>query len=121
MKISITDSELEIMKVLWKKGSATSREILEGVSGDEIKNRNTVKTLLMRLVAKDAVKYEKINERAYKYKPLVKEQEYITQSSDRFLDKLFEGSAKKLILNFVQSEKISKDELEELIKQLGDE
>lgn len=120
-KISITEAEFDIMKVLWEKGAATSQEILRGVSGNENKNRNTVKTLLLRLIYKGAVEYEKISARTYRYKPVITEQEYIAQSSGHFLDKLFDGSAKKLILNFVEQEKISKAELEELIKQIGDE
>lgn len=120
-KTSITDTELSIMKVLWEHGTATSQEILQGVSVDEDKNRNTVKTLLLRLINKGAVEYEKINTRTYKYRPIITEQEYIAQSSEHFLDKLFDGSAKKLILNFIEQEKISKTELEELIKQIGDE
>jgi BlaI family penicillinase repressor len=120
-KPSITDAELDIMKVLWEKGAATSQEILRGVSGDESKNRNTVKTLLLRLIGKGAAEYEKIGARTYRYKPVISEQEYLAQSSRHFLDRLFDGSAKKLILNFVEQEKISKAELEELIKQIGDE
>lgn len=120
-KISITEAEFDIMKVLWERGTATSQEILKGVSGDENKNRNTVKTLLLRLISKGAVEYEKISARTYRYKPVITEQEYIAQSSRHFLDKLFDGSAKKLILNFVEQDKISKVELEELIKQIGDE
>lgn len=120
-KSSITDTELSIMKVLWERGSATSHEILQGVSDTEDKNRNTVKTLLLRLINKEAVEYEKISARTYKYRPIITEQKYIVQSSEHFLDKLFDGSTKKLILNFVEQEKISKTELEELIKQIGDE
>lgn len=122
-RISITDAEFPIMKVLWEKGAATSQEIVRGVSddGSESKNRNTIKTLLLRLIGKGAVTYEKINARTYRYRPAIAEQDYIAQSSRRFLDKLFDGSAKKLILNFIEQETISKEELEELVKQIEGE
>jgi BlaI family penicillinase repressor len=114
-KVQITDAELEIMKVLWERGTATSPMILADISKGGNRNRNTVKTLLLRLVQKGAVKYEEINSRTYKYTPIITKDEYTSYSSDTFLNKIFGGSVDKMLLNFVRDEKISKESLQRLI------
>lgn len=119
--IVITDSELDIMKVLWKQGSATSPEILKGVSSGGDRNRNTVKTLLLRLVQKGAVRYEEINSRTYRYIPLITEEEYVAYSRKSFLQKVFDGSAQKMLLNFVKEENITKHDLQRLINLIEEE
>lgn len=116
--IAITDAELEIMKVLWRKGSATSPEIFADIEDGKSRNKSTLKTLLLRLVQKEAVAYELINARNYRYRPLVSEAEYIRHNRRNFLDKLFDGSAKKMLLNFVQEEKLTKEDLLELIDRI---
>ncbi|MDR1674022.1 MAG: BlaI/MecI/CopY family transcriptional regulator [Oscillospiraceae bacterium] len=113
-KISITDSELEIMKVLWELEEATSSEIFEALD----KNRSTLKTLLLRLVQKGMVGYEEITSRIYRYIPLVSRNDYISYSRKSLIEKAFDGSAQKMLLNFVKEEKITKEELENLIKNL---
>lgn len=120
-QIAITDAELDIMKVLWEKGCATSPQILEGVSNGELRNRNTVKTLLLRLVQKGAVKYEEINSRTYRYSPLITQDEYVAYSRKSFLDKVFNGSAQKMLLNFVKEEEITKEDLQRLIDLIEEE
>lgn len=110
-KITITDAELPIMKVLWEKGTLTSPEILEDLDG----NKSTLKTLLLRLVQKGAIKTTEINSRNNRYSAAVSEQEYITGVRHHFLQKAFNGSAQKMLLNFVQEENISKEDLQRLI------
>lgn len=119
-KISITDAELDIMNVLWETEPCTSQQILRGVSGNEIRNRNTVKTLLLRLVQKGAVRYEEINSRTYNYYPTLTRREFIASERKGFITKLFGGSAQKMLLNFVQEEQLTKEELTRLISLIED-
>lgn len=49
-KYDITDAELEIMQVLWKKKQCNLMTIIEELSNNEEKNKNTIKTLIHRLV-----------------------------------------------------------------------
>lgn len=120
-KIAITDAELDIMRVLWEKGSCTSPEILQGVSRTETRNRNTMKTLLLRLVNKGAVGYEEINSRTYKYFPIVTQDAYVSAESESFMKKLFSGSPQKMLLNFVKEEQITKNDLQRLIDLIEDD
>lgn len=115
--IHIADAELPIMKVLWEQDNLTSPEIFAGLEG----NRNTQKTLLKRLVSKGAVRAEEINSRTFRYSALVTREEYIRQERGSFLNKVFDGSAAKMMLNFVQEEKISREELQELLDMIEKE
>jgi len=118
MRISITDAELSIMKILWEKGSLPSSQIFAEMKDCGTGNRNTQKTLLLRLVNKGAVQYEELTKNSYLYSPLIKQEEYINDSRKSFLEKLFDGSTKKMMLNFVKEKAISKADLQELIKMI---
>lgn len=115
--ISIADSELPIMKVLWEKGTLTSPQIFENMPG----NKSTLKTLLQRLVAKGAVTAQENTSRTYLYTAAITQQEYINSERKSFLQKVFDGSAKKMLLNFVQEEKITKEELQQLIDMIQED
>ncbi len=128
-KITVTDAELPIMKVLWDKGASTSPEIykhMEGdVSGDKAdgggKNKSTFKTLLLRLVQKGAVKAEEINARNFMYSALLSKDDYITYTRRNFLERVFDGSAQKMLLNFIREERIGRDEIEALLRQVEED
>jgi len=113
-KITINDSELPIMKVLWQQDGITSPEILSQLRG----NKSTLKTLLGRLVSRSAVRVEEINQRNYRYYAAVSEEEYIAGQRRSFLQKVFDGSAEKMLLNFVREENISPEDLQGLIEQI---
>lgn len=111
MTIQIADSELTIMKVLWKNSPLTSAEILSQIEG----NKNTIKTLLQRLVTKGALTVEPIKGHTYLYAPAVSQADYTDVTSERFLTKVFDGSGKAMLLNFIQEERITKADLQELL------
>ena len=111
-EIVINNSELPIMKSLWKKDGVTSPEILAGLKG----NKSTLKTLLSRLVERGAVRVEEINQRTYRYFVVVAEDDYIEAQRKTFLEKVFDGSADKMLLNFVEEEKISAEARRRLIQ-----
>ena len=116
-QIKIADSELPIMKVLWEKGELSSPMIFECLDG----NISTLKTLLKRLVDKGAVKTKKLDARSYIYSPVISESEYIRYERKGFLDRIFDGSREKMLLNFVKDEKITKEELQRLIDLIDEE
>ena len=80
-KIVINDSELPIMKALWRRDGVTSPEIFAGIEG----NKSTLKTLLARLVERGAVRAEEINQRVYRYFAAVTEGDYIEGQRKSFL------------------------------------
>lgn len=110
-KIVVNDCELPIMKALWQRNGITSAEIFADIDG----NRSTLKTLLSRLVERGAVRVEEISQRSYRYFAVVTEDDYIAGQRKTFLKKVFDGSAEKMLINFVKEENISADALRRLV------
>ena len=111
----IADSELEVMRVLWRAGDALPvteiRETLQKSRGWEA---TTVKTLVSRLVSKGVIAQEKRN--VFYYSPRITEQEYNTWATQGLIRRLYHGSAKDLVAALVHSEGLSRQDLEELQK-----
>ncbi len=109
----ISDSELEVMKVLWRAGDALSvteiREALQRSMGWEA---TTVKTLVSRLVNKGALRQEKRG--VYFYTPLISEREYNGWATNDLIRKLYHGSARALVAALVHSEGLTQQDIEEL-------
>ena len=109
----ISDSELEVMKVLWRAEDALPGNVIrETLQKDRGWEPTTVKTLIGRLVAKGAVRQEKRN--VFYYSPLIGEEEYNAWATDNLIRKLYHGSARDLVAALVQSDGLSRDDIEEL-------
>ena len=120
-KYDITDAELEIMQVLWNNEECDLNIIIEELNGETVKNRNTVKTLLRRLILKGSVESRKINLKDTVYVPKVEKEKFLSDQNDSFLKKLYNGKTGNLLLNFVENKKVSKEELQKLIDILESE
>ena len=120
-KYDITDSELEIMQVLWNNGNCGLAEIVAELDKIKKRNKNTVKTLLYRLVDKGAVKSQKVNGQEFSYTPTITEKKYLSKANNSFLSKLYKGNVEKLLLNFVEDKTVSKEELQKLVNMLESE
>lgn len=109
----ISDSELEVMRVLWEAGDALPitdiREILHDRKGWEA---TTVKTLVQRLVGKGVLEQEK--RKVFYYRPLVSESEYSDWAVSGMVQRLFRGSTKALVATLVKSDGLSDADLAEL-------
>lgn len=118
----ISDSELEVMRVLWEAGTelpiADIRKTLE-IRSDW--DTSTIKTLLRRLCKKEVVLATK--KEVFYYKPLVTEKEYNEYSTQKLIDKLYSGSAKNLIASLLGSKKLDGEDIEELrtLFKVGDD
>ena len=111
----ISESELVLMKIIWKNGGAALYSfIMDELEKDknEWKN-NTVLTLLSRLVEKKILKVKKIGRRN-EYVATVMEQEYQTMQTHSFLDKIYGGNVKNLVSTLLQQDILSADELKEI-------
>ena len=109
----ITDSELEVMKLLWCAKDALAvtaiREHLQESKGWE---PATIKTLISRLVAKGAVRQEKRN--VYYYSPVISEKEYSSWATKDLITRIFNGKARDLVASLVNSDGLSQEDLAEL-------
>ncbi len=108
----ISGAELEVMKVLWQQAPLTANEVVE-LLADADWHEKTVKTLLNRLVAKQAIGFDK-DGRAYRYYPLVAQADYQQKESRSFIDKVFGGRLAPLVAGFAGQKQLSADDIAEL-------
>ncbi len=116
----ISDTELEIMKIIWaNSGKATLFPyIMEGLAArGKPCQKNTLIVLLSWLIDKGFLSARKIGRRN-EYTTLVSEMEYQTAQTKCFLDKIYEGSAKGLVSNLIMGDLLTDEEYEELKKLL---
>ena len=113
----ISESEYEIMKLIWRDAPITTNDVVKRFEGINDWSPKTVQTLLARLVKKGALSYEKKG-RVYIYTPLIKEKEYIHTESSSFLKKFYNGALISMDLNFIDDDKLTDKDINELISIL---
>jgi len=119
-KYNITDAELEIMKELWENKQLSLNELTEKLNKKEPRNKNTIKTLLYRLIEKSAVKSINKNQKENEFKANISKEKYLKKENQSFLNKLYNGNTSNMLLNFVENKEISKEELKKLIEMIED-
>ena len=101
--LSIPDSELDVLKVLWDRSQATVREVLETLrAAGRQWSYATVATLLDRLETKGVVTSDR-SELAFVYKPVVSNQEVRQKRVSSLVDKLYQGEPGLLVLHLLKS------------------
>jgi BlaI family penicillinase repressor len=115
-KPRISEAEWTVMKVLWDSSPLTANEVVEALSGKTAWKSKTVRTLLNRLVAKEALKFDKKG-REYLYRPAVSEAFCIKAETKSFLRRSGAGALKPVLAAFLEEEQLSEKEIAEL-KQL---
>ncbi|MDE2564113.1 MAG: BlaI/MecI/CopY family transcriptional regulator [Sphingomonadales bacterium] len=116
----ISEAEHAVMEALWDRSPLTAQEVCEAVCKPRGWSLATVKTLLSRLVAKQAVSTEPQGKR-FLYSPLVKRSQYVGGESRRLVNRLFGGRASSLFAHLAQQEALSDAdlaEIEALLKEL---
>ena len=116
--IRISDAELEVMKIIWEEREVTSLEIIKKLEYCNW-NDNTIRTLINRLIAKKAVGIAKKEGKTYTYVPLIRENEYRRKRGKNFVKQFYNGCFDDMILNFVEANVISKNDLEGLISKIN--
>lgn len=116
----ISDAEQAVMEALWVKAPLTAAEVATAVGEARGWSLATVKTLLSRLTAKNAVAAQP-DGRRFLYTPLIARTDYVGHESRRLLDRLFGGRAASLVAHLAEAEALSErdlDEIETLLKEL---
>ena len=114
----ISDAEWEVMKTFWMKSApCTANDIVEALADNTEWKPNTIKTLIARLVKKNALGYKEEG-RNYLYYPLVPEEECIKAENESFLKLVYGGALKPLLVNFLKEERLTDEEIEELKRLL---
>lgn len=115
--IRLSDSEWKIATYLWDNGSMTITELTKVLSSETGWQKNTVITLLKRMEEKNAVSHNQ-DSRAKSFYMQIDRTEAEIEETESFLDKVYSGNVGLMISNLVRSDKLSKDDIEELLKIL---
>lgn len=111
----ITDSELEVMKILWEENkSLTIAELRISLQLRSKWNYSTIKTLLRRLCEKGAVISEKRD--VYYFHPLITQKEYNEYTTQTLIDRLYFGRAKNLVASLIGSHSLDDNDIRELFE-----
>ncbi len=122
-KKQISVAESKVMEVLWHRSPISAEEITTEVAEDQSWSAGTVKSLLNRLLSKEAISATKEGRR-YLYSPVLQQAEYKSTEGQGLLDRLFEGRVSALFTHFSNHEKLNADdvaELKKLIEELEDD
>src|SRR5215467_4087486 len=114
---SLTKAEEQVMQVLWKLQKGFLKDIVEGTPEPK-PHPNTIATLLKILVEKGFVEFEVQGRNNY-YSPAISKAEYAKTSANQLVKGYFEGSAAKLVSQFVSDKTLSLQELEDLLQKIG--
>ncbi len=112
----LTPLELEIMQVLWETGPANVQTVQSKLESRSLAY-TTVQTMLNVLHRKGRVK-RRLKDRTYFYQPVLSKQKAIAQAVGEVLDRFFAGSADSLVLNLVETRKLSQQKLAQIQKLL---
>lgn len=114
METRLSDAELCVMEVLWSAGQPlTANEVAGRVPSDRAWSFATVKTLLSRLLAKNAVGPTK-DGRRFLYSPAIDREPYVAAESRRFMTRLFGGRLSPLFARLAEDEALDDDDLAEI-------
>lgn len=116
----ISDAEHAVMEVLWHQSPLDAQTVAERLAATQNWTLATVKTLLSRLVSKEALTTE-ADGRKFLYQPIIERTAYVAGESQRLVDRLFGGRLTPLVAHFAEQESLSADdiaEIEALLKEL---
>ncbi len=119
--IKLSDTEISIMHIIWKYGKTTSFDILEEIKDYDTISENTIRTLLGRMVKKGAIKITEKKGKTYIYEACINKDEFLRKQGNNFLENIYQGAIKSMILNFVKENKLTKNEVEELLRKIENE
>lgn len=116
---SLPDSELKVMKIIWRNNKKMSTgEILAELKDEVEWKLSTVQVILARLTEKGFLKNEKIGRINYYYS-IVDHSKYTKNETKNFIQKMYDNSSKKLIASLIEGDSSLTDEdIEEIRKML---
>jgi len=109
----LTDQELEIMKIIWRRGSATVRDVYEELLEHRKVAYTTVMTMMGILEQKGRLKKSE-DGRAFVYRPAEPQGKVVGSMVQEFVKRVFNGSAKPLLVHLVENLDVDKDQLDEI-------
>lgn len=110
---NISESEWEVMNVLWKKAPQTANDVISSLQEQTDWKPKTIRTLLDRLVHKKVIGVNK-DQRVYTFFPLYSQDECQRAEAHSFIKRIYGGALKSMLVQFVQEDSLSETEIREL-------
>jgi predicted transcriptional regulator len=115
LQIKLGRVELQIMNVVWEKGTATVSDVKEALSRGRKPAYSTILTMMRKLEVKGYLEHE-VQERTYVYRATISKEAVRHSIVGDVLDRLFEGSPSLLFNSLVEQNRISEKELRQIKK-----
>lgn len=117
--IKPTESELEILQILWEKGQCTVRDVHEVL--EKSKDAGYTTTLkLMQIMHEKGLVSRDTSSKTHIYKSLVNQEKTQQQLVTKMIDNVFNGSAARLVMQALGNHSASKDEIDSIKKYLDE-
>jgi predicted transcriptional regulator len=111
MDIKLFNSELKVMEVLWREGELPAKRVADILAEEIGWNQNTTYTVIKKCIAKNAISR---HEPKFVCRPEITREEVQQAETDELIDKMYGGSADKLVAALLGSRKLSENEISEL-------
>ena len=108
-----TDSELEILQILWQNGASTVKTVNEKLNEKKETGYTTTLKMLQIMFEKNLVERDE-NERSHVYKAVIKQNDIQKVLLDKLLETAFSGSATNLVMQALGNSQPSKEELKKI-------
>jgi BlaI family transcriptional regulator, penicillinase repressor len=117
---TLTPQELEIMKIVWQRDSATVRDVYEALLERRKIAYTTVMTMMKILESKGYLKKRR-QDRAFVYRPADPKDRVLHRMIREFLDRVFDGSAEPLLVHLVKTKNIREKDLQRILREVEEE
>ncbi|HLY19962.1 MAG TPA: BlaI/MecI/CopY family transcriptional regulator [Bryobacteraceae bacterium] len=117
---TLTDQELEIMKVVWDKQTATVRDVYEALLERRKVAYTTVMTMMGILEQKGYLKRKQVD-RAFVYRPAQPKNRVIGAMVKDFVNRVFNGSAEPLLVHLIEDRRLTPEETAEIRRLIGEQ
>jgi predicted transcriptional regulator len=112
---TLTEQELEIMKIVWERESSTVRDVYEALLKRRKVAYTTVMTMMKILEQKKYLKKTQLD-RAYVYRPAQPKRQVVGDMVRDFINRVFNGATEPLLVHLVEEHDLSREELEEIAR-----
>jgi len=113
MALRLPDSEWMIMELLWNQAPQTSTELYDMLKSDKGWTKSTIKTLLARLLDKDAITFEKKGRSRY-YSPKLIRDTCMNAAKENLIQRFYSGASQNMLLNFIKEESLTENDIQAL-------
>lgn len=111
--VTLTEAELKIMEVLWRRRSGTVQQVLEDLSQKPALAYNSVLTIIRILEKKGYVEHAK-DGRAHIYAPVVAREDARRSEVKHLVSRFFKNSQEQLVLNILEERGLDREEIDRL-------